>query len=222
MPGTLSGRRPFEKQSKQIKAGICVDGRTMNRWKDHDGEFLQPLKRERPEFQPRHAREADKEQHDGRHVDLPSQGRCILFTKLLAEANGLRTFAVILETGEEAMASLRSFAEKEGLTAAHISAIGAFSEATISYFDWERKEYEKIPVREQVEVAALSGDVAIGPDSTPAVHIHVVLGKRGGGAVAGHLNDGLVRPTLEVILTEAPVHLHKRHDPSSGLALIRM
>ncbi|MDQ0511121.1 PPC domain-containing DNA-binding protein [Ancylobacter amanitiformis] len=145
-----------------------------------------------------------------------------MFIKLLSEVDGLRTFAVILETGDEAMTALRDVAEREGLTAAHVSAIGAFSQATISYFDWERKEYEKIPVREQVEVAALSGDVAIGPDGKPAVHIHVVLGRRGGVAVAGHLEDGMVRPTLEVILTETPAHLHKRVDAASGLALISL
>lgn len=144
-----------------------------------------------------------------------------MFTKLLADSDGLRTYAVILETGEEAMRSLRLFAEKEGLTAAHISAIGAFSDATISYFDWDTKEYEKIPVREQVEVAALSGDVAIGPDGRPAIHIHVVLGRRGGATLAGHLDEGTVRPTLEIILTEAPAHLRKRVDAESGLTLIR-
>lgn len=30
----------------------------------------------------------------------------------------------------------------------------------------------------------------------------------------------IVRPTLEVVLTESPEHLHKRKDPESGLALI--
>jgi predicted DNA-binding protein with PD1-like motif len=29
-----------------------------------------------------------------------------------------------------------------------------------------------------------------------------------------------VRPTLELVLDEAPAHLRKRHDPESGLALI--
>jgi hypothetical protein len=29
-----------------------------------------------------------------------------------------------------------------------------------------------------------------------------------------------VRPTLEVIVTEAPAHLRREHDPATGLALI--
>ncbi|MDR6955049.1 putative DNA-binding protein with PD1-like motif [Ancylobacter sp. 3268] len=143
-------------------------------------------------------------------------------TKMLAEAGGLRTFAIILETGDEAMASLQAFAEREQLTAAHFSAIGAFRAAVISYFDWERKSYDKIPVDEQVEVASLSGDVALDPRGKPAIHVHVVLGRRDGTALAGHLTKGEVRPTLEIILTETPAHLHKRVDEESGLALIRI
>lgn len=142
-------------------------------------------------------------------------------TKLLYESDGLRTFAVILETGEEVMASLTSFAESERLNAAQFSAIGAFSDAVLGYFEWEKRDYKRIPVRDQVEVASLNGDVAIAPDGARALHMHTVLGQRDGRALAGHLLQAHVRPTLEVVLTELPAHLCKRHDPESGLALIR-
>ena len=99
-------------------------------------------------------------------------------TRQLASNDGTRTYALILETGDEVMASVRGFAERERLTAAHFSAIGAFSDAVLAYFDWETKEYLDIPVSEQVEVAALNGDVAVAPDGSPAVHIHAVLGRR--------------------------------------------
>jgi predicted DNA-binding protein with PD1-like motif len=36
------------------------------------------------------------------------------------------------------------------------------------------------------------------------------------------LLEGHVRPTLEVVVTETPAHLHRRFDPDAGLALIRM
>ena len=79
----------------------------------------------------------------------------------------------------------------------------------------------KIPLREQVEVASLLGDIAEA-DGKPALHLHIVVGRRDGSEMAGHLGEAHVRPTLEVILTESPAHLRKRHDPESGLALIRM
>jgi hypothetical protein len=141
-------------------------------------------------------------------------------SKLLHSADGQRTFAVILASGDEVMASLKDFVSREKIAAAQISAIGALSDVTLLYFDWEKKDYIKIPLREQVEVASLLGDVAEA-DGKPAIHLHIVVGRRDGSAMAGHLGEAHVRPTLEVILTESPAHLRKRHDPESGLALIR-
>jgi len=142
-------------------------------------------------------------------------------SKLLHESAGQRTYALVLETGDEAMGCLQDFANKERVSAAQITGIGAFSDATLNYFDWEQKKYLPIAVREQVEVASLIGDIALAPSGKPAIHVHVVLGRRDGTALAGHLAHGHVRPTLELILTEPPAYLQKAHDPQSGLALIR-
>jgi uncharacterized protein len=140
--------------------------------------------------------------------------------KLLHESAGQRTFVVILASGDEVMSTLQAFSEQQSISAAQITAIGAFSDAELSYFDWDKKGYLPILVLEQVEVASLIGDVALAPSGGPALHIHVVLGKRDGAAVAGHLARAHVRPTLEIILTETPNHLRKLKDPESGLALI--
>ena len=141
-------------------------------------------------------------------------------SKLLHEQSGQRTFAIVLKTGEEVFGSLSDFAKRERISAAQLTAIGALSDVELKYFDWDQKKYETIPVREQVEVAALIGDIALSPEGAPALHAHIVLGRRNGSALAGHLGRAHVRPTLEVILTESPAHLRKRLDPESGLALI--
>jgi hypothetical protein len=141
--------------------------------------------------------------------------------RLLHNNAGQRTFAVVLKTGDEAVGCLQTFVNDEKISAAQISAIGAFSDAVLGYFNWQRKDYHRLPVSEQVEVASLLGDVALSPDGEPALHLHAVLGRQDGSALAGHLLSARVRPTLEVIVTESPAHLHKFHDPESGLALIR-
>lgn len=138
--------------------------------------------------------------------------------KLLNE-NGERVFAVIFETGDDPVAGLTRFAEEHKLSASAFTAIGAFSAATLGYFDWDKKDYERIAVKEQVEVLALVGDIAL-QDGKPKLHAHVVLGKRDGSACGGHLLSARVRPTLEVIVTESPAHLRRKHDPVTGLALI--
>jgi predicted DNA-binding protein with PD1-like motif len=141
--------------------------------------------------------------------------------KLLHDHAGQRTFAVVLATGDEVVSSLKDFVSRENVHTAQLVAIGALSDLVLMYFDWEQKEYQKIPVKEQVEVASLLGDVAEGPDGKPTLHIHLVVGTRDGSAKAGHLGEAHVRPTLEVIVTESPAHLRKTKDAETGLALIR-
>jgi uncharacterized protein len=140
-------------------------------------------------------------------------------SKLLHDHGGQRTFALVFETGEEVMSGLTEFAKNHRLKASHFTAIGAFSDAIVAYFDWETRTYKPIPIREQVEVLTLAGDITW-KDRSPQVHAHVVLGQLDATARGGHLMEAHVRPTLEVILIESPKHLERQMDPESGLPLI--
>ena len=113
-----------------------------------------------------------------------------------------------------------SFAKENGLDAANFTALGAFSDAALGYFDMERKEYEEIPVREQVEVLSLVGTIAPKESGEPQVHAHAVLGRSDGTTRGGHLLEARVRPTLEVVLDESPEHLRRETDPETGLPLL--
>jgi len=138
---------------------------------------------------------------------------------VLDQRNGERTFIVVFETGDEAMAGLVSFAKARRLRASHFTAIGAFSRAVVAFFDLASKQYRHVPIDEQVEVLSLAGDITVDGDE-PKVHAHVVLGKADATAHGGHLIEAHVRPTLELVLTELPTQLRRRFDPASGLALI--
>lgn len=127
-------------------------------------------------------------------------------------------YALIFETGDEVIAVLKEFAARENIRAARFTGIGAFRRATLAYFDWETKQYNELPVDEQVEVLVLTGDIAW-KDGTPVPHVHVVLGLRDGSTRGGHLCKAEVRPTLELMLQQAGA-LERRIDPESGLALI--
>lgn len=140
---------------------------------------------------------------------------------LLHDADGLRTFAVVMDKDDEAASQLLAFARERGIGGASITAIGAFREATLAYFDPDQAQYHDIPVTGQAEVLSLIGDIAA-QDDEPALHAHAVLGRRDGSTVGGHLKRATVWPTLEVIVTETPNHLRKRVDPETGLALISL
>src|SRR5215470_8303331 len=110
-----------------------------------------------------------------------------------------RTFVLVCEMGDEPVRELLDFAKREKLTSGHFTAIGAFEDVTLGYFDWSRKDYVRISIHEQVEVLSLVGDIAV-EGRTPRLHAHAVVGKRDGTAHGGHLLAGRVRPTLEIIL----------------------
>ena len=97
-------------------------------------------------------------------------------SRLVNEASGQRTFVVVLDPGEEAFASLTAFTVDEKVRNASLTAIGAFERATVGWFDPNAKTYRRIPVDEQCEVLSAIGDVALGDDGTPSLHIHAVLG----------------------------------------------
>ncbi len=137
----------------------------------------------------------------------------------LVQASAPRTWVLVFDAGEDPVPELERFAGQQRLRGAHLTAIGAFSEAVVAYFDWDAKQYRPIPIREQVEVLSLVGDIA-DVDGHPELHAHAVLGRADGSAVGGHLRSARVRPTLEVVLQETPAHLVRVHDPASGLALI--
>lgn len=133
--------------------------------------------------------------------------------------SGQRTYVIIMDVGDETIQCLTDFSQKQNLSACQFTAIGAFSDAKLGYFDFAKKDYLKIDVNEQVEVLVLAGDISF-DKGTQKVHAHVVLGRSDGTTRGGHLLEGRVRPTLEVMLTESPAHLHRKHDDATGLSLI--
>ncbi|SDS21366.1 PPC domain-containing DNA-binding protein [Bradyrhizobium canariense] len=131
-----------------------------------------------------------------------------------------RTFVLILDQGEEAFKAIIDFANKENVSGASVSAVGAFAEAKVGWFDLAAKNYRPIAVGEQCEVLSLIGDVAQGDDGKASLHLHAVLGLQDGSVRGGHFLSGSVRPTLEVTITESMAHLRRKKRPDLGIALI--
>jgi predicted DNA-binding protein with PD1-like motif len=139
----------------------------------------------------------------------------------LLHDRGQKVFAVVFDKGEEVVAALTEFARRADLGASHFTVIGAFSDAVLGYFDRERRDYRRLPVREQVEVLVLAGNITVEGDA-PKVHAHAVLGRADGSTVGGHLLEAHVWPTLEAVVEESPAHLVRRPDPETGLTLLAL
>lgn len=140
--------------------------------------------------------------------------------KVVSNDDGVKTHVVVLNSGEEAFAALTKYVNDAGIAAASLTAIGAFAQATVAFYEYDKKTYKEIPVTEAAEVLSLLGDVAVDDAGKASLHIHAVLGLSDGSVRGGHLLKGTVRPTLEVIVTESPACLRRKKRADLGLALI--
>lgn len=132
-----------------------------------------------------------------------------------------KTYAIVLDSGEEAMEQILAFANEKKIAASQFTAIGALSETTVGFFDFSIKDYKKIHFNQPMEVLSLIGDITILKDEYK-VHGHIVLAKEDGDAYGGHLMKGIVHPTLEIILTGSPAYLQRKMDKDAGIPLIKI
>jgi len=141
-------------------------------------------------------------------------------SKAISKMSDGRAFVIVLDAGEEAIATITQFAKSERLPAASLTALGAFEHATVGWFDLAEKTYRRIEVAEQCEALSLVGDIALDDRGESSLHVHAVLGLADGTTRGGHLLEAIVQPTLEVMLEEAPMALRRRRRPDLGIALI--
>jgi predicted DNA-binding protein with PD1-like motif len=139
--------------------------------------------------------------------------------RLLHESEGLKRYVLVFSTGDSINDAILHFAQEHGIKSAQLSGIGGFSKVILGYFDWSTKQYNPIPVHEQVELVALNGNVTR-YEGKPRLHAHAVIGKSDGSAWAGHLLEGIIRPTAEIFLIETSTTLRRAMDRESGLPLI--
>ncbi len=126
------------------------------------------------------------------------------------------TYVVRLEDDEIFPNKFLEFLSARGVKRGSFTGIGAMRRTCIAFFDTESKEYLDREFDEQMEVLALVGNLAL-QDGELLVHTHVTLGRRDYSVVGGHLREGIVRPTLEVILHAGSEPLQRAVDPKYGL-----
>jgi uncharacterized protein len=139
--------------------------------------------------------------------------------RLLAENDGVKQYAIVLAKGDEVMSGLTDFARQNKVASASFTAIGAFSNATVAWFDDSKKEFKLNPINEQVELTSMIGNIAL-VEGQPAVHTHMSVASSDGTVRGGHVTSAFVFPTVELFMTVYPTALRKERDAATGLMLI--
>jgi hypothetical protein len=129
------------------------------------------------------------------------------------------TFVIKLEYGEPIVESIVKFCSTRGIKAAYFSGIGAVSSAELAFYDLKRRKYVNKKFDEEMELAALVGNVSM-LGGKHLVHAHAVFARNTMVCVAGHLVEAKVGATCELILTRLEAKLVRKHDAKVGLNLL--
>ena len=132
-------------------------------------------------------------------------------------------FLAVLAPGEELISSLESFANEHAKGRyVNFTGVGAISHAHLLAFDFDAMQYQdSVVLDDQAEIAALTGNIGE-YDGGPLVHAHLVIGRRDGTALGGHVKTALIRPTCEITLFVHDSAAVKRIDPDWHAPLYKL
>lgn len=143
-----------------------------------------------------------------------------MIRKMKTRREGNRIF-IRLETGEEVHPSLVAIAERERVSGGWLNGIGAATEVELGHYSFARKDYDRVSVEGDVEVATVSGTLGI-VDGNPFVHLHAVVSDRECVTRGGHLFRAIAGATLEFVLIVAEAPIERTPDEATGLNLWRV
>tara|TARA_Y100000310_G_scaffold18735_2_gene18364 strand:- start:8453 stop:8872 length:420 start_codon:yes stop_codon:yes gene_type:complete len=126
-----------------------------------------------------------------------------------------------LEKGEKIIETLTKFCKDNNINSGYLFAIGAISKAELAHYNLDNKEYSSKTFNEQLEVCSLTGNIAY-VEKELFLHIHIVLADNKMQTYAGHLKEGVVSATLEVILTLWDEKIERKHSEEIGLNLLEI
>ncbi|RMG30183.1 MAG: DNA-binding protein [Methanobacteriota archaeon] len=128
-------------------------------------------------------------------------------------------FFLRLDPDEKIMETLLAFLEDQFIPSGTLMAVGAVKEATLRYFNQKEKTFVEKVFAEPMEVTSLTGNITV-KDGTPYVHPHVVLGRRDFSTISGHLQEGVVGPTLEITIQAFDLSIQRIHSEEIGLNIL--
>jgi uncharacterized protein len=128
-------------------------------------------------------------------------------------------YVVRLEKGEELISSISQLAEKEKIPGGFLLGLGAVKDATLGYYDVEKKEYIKKTFEAKFELSSLVGDIFF-LEGKPGVHAHATLSDPNFNIIGGHLFSALATATVELFIYLTDGVLKRKLDPKIGLNLL--
>ena len=124
-----------------------------------------------------------------------------------------------LDRGEKIIESIKDFCAKKNIKLGYFFGIGALDEVELAHYVVENKKYTSKVFKQPLEIVSLIGNITT-LDNEVYLHCHITLGDEEMKAIVGHLKEGKIAATCEIILVKLDGEIDRKHDDFIGLNLL--
>jgi hypothetical protein len=113
-----------------------------------------------------------------------------------------KTYKLSFKQGDDVMGGMMRFAAAHPMQQAQLAGVGGTIRAVLAWYDPQVRGFKQIIVNEKCEISGVTGTITTDAQGKPNVHLHLVLTRKDGSTVSGHLISATVDPILEVFVTD--------------------
>jgi len=128
-----------------------------------------------------------------------------------------QNYIIRLARGEEIIASLKKFCQKEKIKGGFFYGLGAVDETEIAHYDVSAKKYSSKKFNLALEMVNIIGNIGFFQKEI-IIHAHANFADKNMQPLAGHLVEAKISGTAEIFLTKTK-KLEKFYDQETGLKL---
>ena len=131
------------------------------------------------------------------------------------------TYIVRLDKGEKVIETLKNFCFNNEIKCGYFSGIGSLDEAELAHYIVRNKKYTSEKYSQPLEIVNLTGNITT-MDNEVYLHCHAVLSDVQMEAIAGHLKEGIVGATAEIVFVKLDAEINRKFDEKIGLNLMEL
>ena len=129
------------------------------------------------------------------------------------------TYFIRIERGEKIIKTLKNFCTKQKIKCGYFFGIGALGEAELAHYIVENKKYTSKTYNQPLEIVNMNGNITT-MNKEVYLHCHIALSDEKMNAIAGHLKEGIISATCEIILVRLNATINRKYHDFTGLNLL--
>lgn len=130
------------------------------------------------------------------------------------------TLIIRAEKNEDIIEVLKEVIEKENITLATVSGIGAVKQVELGLFNTLDKIYSKKEFRGDFEIVSLCGNIST-MEHKPYLHLHMAIADNKQYTFGGHMSKAVVSATAELTINIIEGKIDRYFDEEVGLNLMK-